>query len=116
MPIVLLQKGLVGHRKKNQSQQNQRFGYSTSEIPCALGLMDKSGQAMHRRTNQSSQCIVPIKYDCQFLPYKVIAKKASLLLSLNLLFCDSCLYNCGEKLLSKIRRGSYVRLRWQHRR
>jgi hypothetical protein len=62
MPIVLSQKGLVGCRTKNQSQQNQRLGYSTSEIPCVLGLMDKSVQAMHHTTNQSSQyrIIVPI--------------------------------------------------------
>src|SRR5215217_422111 len=71
MPIVLSQKGLVGCRTKNQSQQNQRLGYSTSEIPCVLGLMEKS---------------------CQLLPYKVIAKKLLLILSLNLLFYDSCLY------------------------
>jgi hypothetical protein len=55
MPIVLSQKGLVGCRKKNQFQQNQRLDYNTSEIPYVLGLMDKSVQAMHRRTNQSSQ-------------------------------------------------------------
>jgi hypothetical protein len=55
MPIVLSQKGLVGCRTKNQPQQNQKLGYSTSEIPCVLGLMDKSVQAMHRRI------IVPIK-------------------------------------------------------
>jgi hypothetical protein len=55
MPIVLSQKGLVGCRKKNQFQQNQRLDYNTSEIPYVLGLMDKSVQAMHPRTNQSSQ-------------------------------------------------------------
>ena len=101
MPTVLSRRGLVACRMKNQSQQNQRLGCSTSEIPCVVGLMDKNGQAMHRRTNQSSRYIVPIKKGCQLLPYKVIAKKASLLLSLNLLFRDSCLYKCGEKSLSE---------------
>jgi hypothetical protein len=52
----------VGCRRKNQSQQNQRLGYSTSEILYVLGFMDKSVQAMHHTANQSSQyrIIVPI--------------------------------------------------------
>jgi hypothetical protein len=52
----------VGYRRKIQSQQNQRLGYSTLGIPYVLGLMDKSVQAMHHTINQSSQyrIIVPI--------------------------------------------------------
>jgi hypothetical protein len=47
-------KCLVGCRRKNQSQQNQRLGYSTSEILYVLGLMDKSVQAMHHTPTRAA--------------------------------------------------------------
>src|SRR5919108_4001637 len=46
----------------NQSQRNQRHGCSTLRILEALSLLDRSVQAMHHRTSQSSLCRIAIKY------------------------------------------------------
>jgi hypothetical protein len=53
----------VDDKRKNQSQQNQKLGYSILGIPYGLGLLDKSVQAMHHRTSQSSLYRVAIKYE-----------------------------------------------------
>ena len=65
---------------KNQSQQNQKHGYSTLRIPEAPGLQGKSVQAMHRRTIQSSLYrVAQSTMVLMTLPYKLVANRFWLL-------------------------------------
>jgi hypothetical protein len=52
----------VDDKRKNQSQQNQKHGCNNEGIPFGLGLLDKSVQAMHHMTIQSSLYRVAINY------------------------------------------------------